>query len=120
LAGEMGGTFKAVRNLDYLSNAPVVRNRIVPEDGGYRVVILVDAGDDAAIALKIYPDYDVLESVVPFSEAAAAARRRWRSWFERVPAVNERYQELYAYAWWVMANNLLSPQGNLTFEAMMP
>ncbi|NLG72889.1 MAG: hypothetical protein GX495_12730 [Chloroflexi bacterium] len=120
LAGEMGGTFKAVRNLDYLSNAPVVRNRIIPEDGGYRVVIIVDAGEDAAIALKIYPDNDFLESVVPFSKAAEASSSRWRSWFERVPAVNERYQKLYAYSWWVMANNLLSPQGNLTFEAMMP
>jgi glycogen debranching enzyme len=27
---------------------------------------------------------------------------------------------MYAYAWWVMASNLISPQGSVTYEAMTP
>jgi putative isomerase len=48
------------------------------------------------------------------------AEKRWEAWFRRVPPVNDRYLRPYAYAWWVMANNLISPLGNVSYEAMMP
>jgi glycogen debranching enzyme len=57
---------------------------------------------------------------MPFSTALGNARIRWQSWFERAPQVSEPYRQKYAYAWWVMANNLVSPLGFLTREAMMP
>jgi glycogen debranching enzyme len=34
--------------------------------------------------------------------------------------VDERYRRTYAYAWWIMANNLISPQGRVAYEAMTP
>jgi glycogen debranching enzyme len=50
----------------------------------------------------------------------AKAQQRWSNWFEHVPMVDEPYLQTYAFAWWVMANNLISPQGNVAYEAMTP
>ncbi len=47
-------------------------------------------------------------------------QRRWQDWFARVPVVDSRFARTYAYACWNMANNLISPKGNVLFEAMMP
>jgi hypothetical protein len=58
--------------------------------------------------------------VLPFSIAYAAAEERWRDWFDRVPPVAERFRRTYAYAWWIMATNLISPLGSVTHEAMTP
>ena len=55
-----------------------------------------------------------------FSVLRAAAEQRWRAWFDRVPEVHPKYARTYAYAWWVMMNNLISPQGKVIYEAMMP
>jgi glycogen debranching enzyme len=34
--------------------------------------------------------------------------------------VNSKYQEKYAFAWWVLLNNIVSPQGFLTRNTVMP
>lgn len=117
---KQGGTFKPVRNLDYASNGIVVVNQITPAEGGYTVEFVVESDLDTAIAVYIHPGNDTISDVDPFSMALMAAETRWREWFESVPAVEERYQPTYAYAWWIMANNLISPLGNVTFEAMIP
>ncbi|MGD2143353.1 MAG: trehalase family glycosidase [Anaerolineae bacterium] len=117
---ESGGVFKAVRNLAYASNDEVVRNKITPKGGGYVVDFLVEAGSDCAVTIKIQDGLDLAQKVLPFSAARSAAQNRWRDWFERVPQVVQRYRATYAYSWWVMANNLISPQGQVTYEAMTP
>ncbi|MEA3377626.1 MAG: trehalase family glycosidase [Chloroflexota bacterium] len=117
---ERGGVFKAVRNLAYASNDTCVRNKITPKGGGYVVDFIVEAGSDCAIVVTIQDALDLYQEVLPFSTAYAAARDRWEGWFDRVPPVAERYRPTYAYAWWVMANNLISPSGRVTYEAMMP
>ncbi|MFW6136138.1 MAG: amylo-alpha-1,6-glucosidase [Chloroflexota bacterium] len=117
---ERGGVFKAVRNLAYASNDRCVRNKITPKGGGYVVDFVVEAGSDCAIVVTIRGGLDLYQEVLPFSTAYAAARDRWEGWFERVPPVTERYRPTYAYAWWVMANNLISPSGRVGYEAMMP
>jgi putative isomerase len=115
-----GGVFKSVRNVTYQTNGEVMRNEIRPEDGGYTVEFISHSTDDCAITISIQPGLNLSEEVLPFSVASAAAENRWSDWFNRVPPVAEPYRRTYAYAWWIMANNLISPQGNVIYEAMAP
>jgi putative isomerase len=117
---ENGGVFKAVRNLAYASNDRCVRNKITPKGGGYVVDFVVESGADCAITITIRGSLDLSQEVLPFSAALSAARDRWERWFDQVPPVAERYRQMYTYAWWVMASNLISPEGRVTYEAMMP
>jgi glycogen debranching enzyme len=117
---ERGGVFKAIRNLAYASNGESVRNRITPEEGGYMVEFVVQAGGDSAIHLTIGDSMEPHHEVPPFSTSWAEAEARWQAWFSRVPPVDERYRLTYAYAWWIMANNLISPRGKVAYEAMTP
>lgn len=115
-----GGTFRTVRNVDYQTNGAVVSNKITPDEGGYSVEFIVDADSDTAVTITIYPGDEQETEVLPFSEAFQDAETRWRFWFENVPPVVSRFERTYAYSWWIMANNLISPQGNVTYEAMIP
>jgi hypothetical protein len=115
-----GGLFKSIRNLSYSSNGYTIKNHITPEKGGYTVEFIVKAGNDCAITFFIANNEDPEPDVQPFTRACAFAEKRWTSWFEPVPPVLEKYQTMYAYAWWIMAINLISPLGSVTYEAMMP
>jgi putative isomerase len=115
-----GGIFKAVRNLVYTSNCETVRNKITPDKGGYTVEYIVQAEDDSAISITIRDQLHLHPGTQSFSTSGANAEARWRGWFERVPPVAEKYRPTYAYAWWIMANNLIGPQGQVAYEAMMP
>lgn len=117
---ERGGVFKAVRNLAYASTAECVRNKITPKGGGYVVDFVVESDDDCAIAITIGGSLNPQQDVPPFSASYADAEERWRDWFARVPPVSDRFRSTYAYAWWVMGSNLISPQGSVTYEAMTP
>ena len=116
-----GGVFRSVRNLTYASNGEVFTNVIQPELGGYRVELVVRSDLDQTINLAIHPSATLESSaVLPFSTILDMSEKRWDTWFRRVPPVNDRYLKTYEYAWWIMANNLVSPLGKLPYEAMMP
>lgn len=115
-----GGVFKSVRNLAYASNGETIRNEITPEQGGYSVIFMVNACADCAITITIRSSTNLEHITQPFSISYAAAEARWRNWFNAVPPVAEKYRLTYGYAWWIMANNLIGPQGNIAYEAMMP
>ena len=117
---KQGGTFKSVRNVDYNSNGAVVRNQIIPDEGGYTVEFIVQSETDSAVTITIHPGGDFIGDVIPFSMAKEAAETRWRDWFGAVPEVEDCLKRTYAYAWWIMANNLISPQGKVAYEAMTP
>jgi putative isomerase len=117
---EGGGVFKGIRNLIYTSTSETVRNQITPDKGGYTVEYIVNAGDDSAISITISDDVHLRTGSQALSTSAANAEERWRNWFRRVPQVDEKYRATYAYAWWIMANNLIGPQGQVAYEAMMP
>ena len=117
---EGGGVFKAVRNLNYTSNCATVRNEITPDKGGYTVEYIVKADDDSAITITIRNSLRMYPATKPLSRSCADSEARWRDWFERVPQVDDKYRSTYAYAWWIMANNLIGPQGRIAYEAMMP
>jgi glycogen debranching enzyme len=117
---QSGGVFKAIRNLAYDTNGETTLNQIIPDEGGYTVEFIVKASNDSAITISIGEVLDPLFEAKPFSESAALAEGRWQRWFECVPPVAEKYARTYAYAWWIMASNLISPQGRVIYEAMMP
>lgn len=117
---ESGGELKSVRNLAYATNGEMIANRIMPEKDGYTVECVVRAGPDCAVTLHIRSGNNLHHAVLPYSKSRAQAEARWTAWFDRVPAVAERFRPTYAYAWWVMASNLISPLGNVAYEAMMP
>ncbi|MDX1416798.1 MAG: trehalase family glycosidase [Candidatus Promineifilaceae bacterium] len=115
-----GGLFKGIRNLFYTSTCETIRNEITPDKGGYTVEYIVQAGGDSAITLTISDDQQVMPQPQALSLTSANAEERWRKWFAAVPQVSEKYRATYAYAWWIMANNLIGPQGQIAYEAMMP
>ncbi|HZW02994.1 MAG TPA: trehalase family glycosidase, partial [Anaerolineaceae bacterium] len=119
-AGPQGGSFKYVRNVSYNTNGQVSSNRIVSQEDGYLVEFCVQATVDTAVTLHISPELSLDHDVLPFSTSLTTAEERWQSWFQSVPAVSSQYARTYAYAWWIMANNLVSPQGKVMYEAMMP
>jgi putative isomerase len=115
-----GGAFKSIRNLGYASNGEVICNEITPEEGGYTVDFVVKSEVDCTITLTVGDVGSQQPQALPFSDSCAAAESRWHEWFSRVPPVAERYRHTYAYAWWIMANNLIGPHGRVAYEAMMP
>jgi putative isomerase len=115
-----GGSFKSVRNVTYNTNGEVIHNEIIPEQGGYTVEFTVKSTDDCAIIISIHPGTDIPMDILPFSVASTASETRWQDWFSRIPPVAEPYRKTYAYAWWIMANNLISPQGKVIYESMAP
>lgn len=116
---DSGGAIKHVRNLAYTTNGSIVRNQVTATQDGYQVELLVLAQADSSILLSISDDNES-RLVPPFSETSKKALERWQAWFRKVPPVDARYSQKYAYAWWVMANNLVVPKGYIGYEAMMP
>lgn len=118
---EMGGELKHVRNAVYsVHNGKVIKNQTHQNEKGCMVEFIIQADQDCSITLQIGDDPDPLQNTFPFSLVRESAKKRWDEWFNSAPEVNEKYRQKYAYAWWVMANNLISPSGFVKFEAMMP
>ena len=117
---EIGGEVLSVYDFFYASNSESVLNQITPENGGYTVKFIVNANNDCAISLTIGRDEKTHGVPDPFSVYFETTEKRWQEWFARVPPVADKYRLSYAYAWWVMAINLVNPKGKVLFEAMMP
>lgn len=115
-----GGKFMSVRNVTYSTTGDLIRNQITPVEGGYEVDLMIDTGPDCAVNISIHPSLQPELKDKPFSESLKTSSKRWHEWFDRVPPVSADYRRTYAYAWWIMANNLISPQGMVTLEAMAP
>ncbi len=118
-AGSRGGQMKAARDLVYQSSAAPVVNKVQAINGSYIVEFIIEAGRDNVITISIDEKQPTGEAQ-PFSQSAAQAETSWRDWFEKAPLVDERYQKTYYLAWWVVANNLISPRGSVAYEAMVP
>ena len=115
-----GGQFRSIRDLTYLTNGKIVHNRVNANSGSYAVEFIVQADNDTTINLLVGNGPLPHKPPPPFSEINASAEQRWTDWFARVPPVAEAYLPTYAYAWWVMLNNLVRPAGSIAYEAMMP
>jgi hypothetical protein len=109
-----------LRSLIYSSNGQPARNKVTADATGVLIEYTLQPGRDRTILLAI-GEVPILPAEIPgFSEFQRKALERWTEWFERVPPVDEAYAEKYAFAWWVMANNLISPRGCISFEGMAP
>ena len=116
---ESGGEVKHVRNMSYdVVNGQVIANKSTPNFPG--VELVVEAGEDCSISLHTWDGAKMDYILKPFTAVWQEAEARWAEWFERMPDVEEQYIHKYAYAWWVMGNNLVSPRGYITRPAMVP
>lgn len=115
-----GGEFKSIRNCAYSTNGRLWLNQIADHATGYEVTLTAEGDSNTAITLHVKAGYDLNRQVLPFREVIKAAEQRWSQWFERAPAVSEPYRNQYYYAWWVMGNNLLAPQGFFKRESVAP
>ena len=109
-----------IRHVVHGTNGSIVKEQITPVNDGHIVEVLVRGDEDCTLQLHIDDKIFACNEIPPFSAIRTTARKRWQAWFEQVPPVAKQYQRTYAYAWWVMANNLISPSGNVKFESMMP
>lgn len=116
---EHGGQLKSIRNCAYSTNGDIVLNRI-NDHNGYDVTCVIEGGADAAVILNIQPGAELSRQVLPFRQTLRAAEERWDSWFRRPPAVDASYRGQYYYAWWVLGNNILAPQGHFKRECVVP
>ena len=110
-----------VRELSWRVKGSIFSQKSWQEDDSQWMEVLLLKGTDSAIALTIGEEHD--NEDIPILSAATLLednQRRWQDWFARVPAVDSRFARPYTYACWNMANNLISPKGNVLFEAMMP
>jgi putative isomerase len=118
---EQGGALISIRDLIYTTDGEVISNQITPDEAGVSYVELtINAQAESTLALSICDDVNEAPEMLPFSEAKSQAEKHWTSWFARVPDVVEKYRSSYAYAWWIMANNLIAPKGEVAYEAMTP
>jgi putative isomerase len=116
---ETGGSIRLVRNIGYeVLNGEIVTNQ--PADNFPGVEILVHTDEDCSVSLQTWEGVKRRQQIKPFSVVVDEARYRWNEWFQRAPEVDEHYRAKYAYAWWVMGNNLVNPRGFLTRQAMVP
>jgi putative isomerase len=117
---ERSGIIHALRNLHYRCHGVVIRHEIIPRKDGIQVDIILDAGVESTIDLTPeWPGFSLPPSL-PASISIQNAESRWHGWFSKAPPFSGEHEANYYYAWWVMANNLVSPLGYLRYEAMMP
>jgi len=115
-----GGMIKSYRDLSYVANCEILINRIVPDKQGCWVSLVMRTSQDRTVILKIVDKFSKDIHLLPFSRLCEDSKERWENWFKSVPPVKSGLANKYAYAWWVMANNLVSPRGNVSYESMMP
>ena len=114
------GETRPLRVVSYATNGDLVQNRTSSAASDDTIEILVRGQDDRTLQLHIGDAVVASSTIAPFSAIRAAAIARWQEWFEAIPPVAEGYRQTYAYAWWVLANNLVSPHGYISYEAAMP
>lgn len=129
-ADDRGCDFRSIRDFAYVSNRPLVLNRVSARDDAHEVVCVSGGGEDSTVTLEFASAGEcadgspsrgsICRRAYSFSGAASASEQLWHRWFEAAPRVSERWQSKYLYAWWVMGNNLVSPKGVVRYEAMMP
>lgn len=117
---EHGGEIHADRNLAYMTNAKIILNNIFAKKGLVELDFLIQNEENNTLLLCIHENPTEICKLKPFPEVSQEVELQWQRWFEQAPAVKEKYQSTYAYAWWVLANNLIEPKGNIAFEVDVP
>jgi putative isomerase len=114
-----GGRVTSYRNLVYRCNSiPSLHSQEMTQVG-CKVDLLLKSARENTISIQIGDNKAPTEQL-SFPLAVKRSAERWQEWFAKVPPIDERYRKTYYLAWWVMANNLISPRGCVTFEGMVP
>lgn len=110
------------RNIAYTANTRLLQNEASAVTAGTQAVrVSFDVPDEQrALLLNITPRLGFNRSVPQPQAALEAAARRWHAWFASAPAVMDRLQAQYYYAWWIMRAGLISTRFYTTREAMTP
>ena len=115
-----GGSIASHRPVQYGSNANVLLNQLGDGEAYSELTVLLQTGQESAFILAFGEDTQQPMNFPTCDQARSNARRIWDNWFQKVPEVKEIYQTTYAYAWWVLANNMFSPKGNLQYRVIAP
>ena len=115
-----GGDIYSIRNMVYFSQSKVNKNQITSNENGCELEFIVETNENSLITLCISDSCKSHSTTEPFSEIYQAAKLRWEGWFNQFPPIKEPYRETYAYACWVLANNMICPKGNIKFEMDVP
>lgn len=106
--------------LECKTTAPRFEKELIPTRKGVKVKLKCHTGEDDALHLQITTGDQQDPEAIPFSQVLKTSADRWRKWFAQVPTLSGPYQDLYHYAWWVLGNNLIHPQGSIPFRGVMP
>jgi len=90
------------------------------KNGTSTISLLAPAGQDRALYLTLQNSPAQTPDPVPFSSSAAEAKLRWSGWFSALPRLQGQYRKQYYFAWWVLGNNLIDPDGSLPHPGVMP
>jgi glycogen debranching enzyme len=115
-----GGSLKESRGFAYQSKGKVLKNKLSHQEKGHYLEFMLESDQEDAIYLTVRSDSKTGKTPRSFPQVLASAEGRWQAWFSAAPPVLERYQRHYYYAWWVIGNNFISPNGHIKREAMMP
>jgi len=115
-----GGLITSYRFIRYASNANILLNRFANSEGHSELTLLLQTGQDAALVLSIGENNNTSIYFPSCDQARLDARHIWEEWFSKAPDVKAIYQTTYAYAWWVLANNMFNPKGNLHYRVIAP
>lgn len=102
------------------STTELIKDQVRHKGDSFEVELVAPAGKAEMIQLTVR---DAVENGGPqgsFSELLGEAEEGWQRWFESAPQVDGKYRDQYYYAWWVLGNNLIDPQGTLRYRGVMP
>jgi glycogen debranching enzyme len=117
---QTGGWITSYRNLQYATNGKVFTNQLTTGKENLTLAFILESSPDCSILLSIGEERKDSFDFSTHQASLNAARATWQAWFDQVPQVAEKYQPTYAYAWWVLLNNMLSPRGNIKYTVLAP
>jgi len=119
---DSSGTIRHIQDFAYqISRGKIISRSMDSQNNRLSLELLFQTYADPSFTMHFRSGLsNGYENELGFSQHLSIAQKRWQDWFNSVPEVPEQYREKYAYAWWIMANNLISPEGYVKYEAMVP
>jgi len=117
---KVSSLYASLKTLQFQTNGKLMKHEQTPVEGGYQHEYIVAGGEDLALVFTFEHQGNSCPQVAAFSEILTQAECMWHKWFSQAPSMSDPYRDQYYYAWWVLANNLAEPRGQLKHEGLMP
>lgn len=117
---QSGGEIASYKKLRYVTNGKTQVNQLITNAEDSRLVLLLEKGENRSIILTFDTEKTISRNFSQPENSIASTHQTWQTWFDQIPAVDEIYQPTYAYAWWVLLNNMYSPKGNIRYPVISP